>query len=149
MSIRIFTDGACSGNPGPGGYGVIIEENGEELALSQGYKNTTNNRMELLAVIVGLESLELPSKVEVVSDSKYVTDAINKNWLVGWLRNGWKNASKQPVKNQDLWQRFLQAKENHEITFTWVKGHNEHPQNEKCDQLAVQARESSDLLEDL
>lgn len=150
MNVRIFTDGACSGNPGPGGYGVIIEVGGKEVGqLSQGYKNTTNNRMELLAVIVGLESLEESSKVEVISDSKYVTDATNKNWLSGWQRNGWRNASKQPVKNQDLWKRFLQVKENHEIIFTWVKGHNEHPQNEMCDQLAVQAREADDLLEDI
>ena len=142
MDVKIFTDGAARGNPeGPGGYGAIlqyVDQKGmlHEKELSGGYVKTTNNRMELMAVIAGLEALNRPCRVEVISDSKYVTDAFNKHWIDGWLKKNWKGAS-GPVKNVDLWKRLLKAAEQHKITFTWVKGHDGHPENERCDQLAV------------
>ena len=132
MKVRIYTDGAARGNPdGPGGYGTVLEyvDTKGQLhvkELSQGYVKTTNNRMELMAVIVGLEALTKPCEVEVISDSKYVTDAFNKNWIDGWLKKNWKGAS-GPVKNVDLWKRLLKAKAPHQVTFTWVKGHAGHP----------------------
>ena len=142
MDVKIFTDGAARGNPeGPGGYGAIlqyVDQKGmlHEKELSGGYVKTTNNRMELMAVIAGLEALNRPCRVEVISDSKYVTDAFNKHWIDGWLKKNWKGAS-GPVKNVDLWKRLLKAAEQHKITFTWVKGHDGHPENERCDALAV------------
>ncbi len=135
MDVKIFTDGAARGNPeGPGGYGAIlqyVDQKGmlHEKELSGGYVKTTNNRMELMAVIAGLEALNRPCRVEVISDSKYVTDAFNKHWIDGWLKKNWKGAS-GPVKNVDLWKRLLKAAEQHKITFTWVKGHDGHPENE-------------------
>ena len=146
MDVKIFTDGAARGNPeGPGGYGAIlqyVDQKGmlHEKELSGGYVKTTNNRMELMAVIAGLEALNRPCRVEVISDSKYVTDAFNKHWIDGWLKKNWKGAS-GPVKNVDLWKRLLKAAEQHKITFTWVKGHDGHPENERCDRLAVAAAE--------
>lgn len=155
MFVKVFTDGAARGNPeGPGGYGCVlqyVDAKGtlHEREYSAGYKKTTNNRMELMAVIVGLEALTKPCEVEVISDSKYVTDAFNQNWIDGWLKKGWKNSSKQPVKNIDLWKRLLKAKEMHQVKFTWVKGHDGHPENERCDVLATTAADGSNLLEDV
>ena len=150
--VTIYTDGACSGNPGNGGYGTIlvyIDSNGikHEKELSQGYKNVTNNQMELLAVIVGLEALKKPSEVTVISDSKYVVDAFNNNWLESWQQKNWRNASKQPVKNIDLWKRLLNSMKEHDVKFIWVKGHAGHEYNERCDSLAVNAYKSENLAE--
>lgn len=153
MNVEIFTDGASRGNPGPGGYGTIlkyIDPQGvtHQKELSQGFRCTTNNRMELLAVIVGFEALKRPCTVDLYSDSKYVVDAFNQHWVDGWLKRNWKNAKKEPVKNIDLWQRLLKAKEPHTVTFHWVKGHAGHPENERCDELATTAADGSNLLED-
>ena len=153
MDVKIFTDGAARGNPeGPGGYGAIlqyVDQKGmlHEKELSGGYVKTTNNRMELMAVIAGLEALNRPCRVEVISDSKYVTDAFNKHWIDGWLKKNWKGAS-GPVKNVDLWKRLLKAAEQHQITFTWVQGHAGHPENERCDVLATSAADGDGLLVD-
>ena len=153
MDVKIFTDGAARGNPeGPGGYGAIlqyVDQKGmlHEKELSGGYVKTTNNRMELMAVIAGLEALNRPCRVEVISDSKYVTDAFNKHWIDGWLKKNWKGAS-GPVKNVDLWKRLLKAAEQHKITFTLVKGHDGHPENERCDVLATSAADGDGLLVD-
>lgn len=153
--IKLYTDGAARGNPdGPGGYGTIlqfVDSKGElhEKEFSAGYVKTTNNRMELMAVIVGLEALNRPCRVNVFSDSKYVTDAFNQNWIEGWVKRGWKTASKAAVKNPDLWKRLLKAMEPHEVIFNWVKGHNGHPENERCDTLATTAADGDDLLDDV
>lgn len=155
MFVKVFTDGAARGNPeGPGGYGAVlqyVDPKGQlhEREYSAGYKKTTNNRMELMAVITGLEALTKPCEVEVISDSKYVTDAFNQHWIEGWLKRGWKNSSKEPVKNIDLWKRLLKAKEPHQVTFTWVKGHAGHPENERCDFLATSAADGDNLLDDV
>ena len=153
MLVKIYTDGACSGNPGKGGYGTILIYQGvdgkeHKKEITQGFKKTTNNRMELLAAIVGLEALKKPCDVELTSDSKYLVDAFEKNWIEGWKKKNWKNASKEPVKNRDLWERLLVAKSQHNVTFIWVKGHAGHPFNERCDQMAVSSANSSTLLED-
>lgn len=153
MLVKIYTDGAARGNPdGPGGCGVILtcEDAKGQLHVreySQGYKRTTNNRMELMAVIVGLEALNRPCQVEVYSDSKYVTDAFNKHWVEGWLKKNWRGSS-GPVKNVDLWKRLLKAKEPHQVKFIWVKGHDGHEQNERCDFLATSAADGTELIED-
>lgn len=153
MLVKIYTDGSARGNPdGPGGYGVILsceDAKGQThiREYSQGYRKTTNNRMELMAVIVGLEALNRPCQVEVYSDSKYVTDAFNKRWIDGWLKKNWKGSA-GPVKNVDLWQRLLRAKEPHQVRFIWVKGHDGHEQNERCDQLATSAADGENLIED-
>ena len=149
-SINIYTDGACSGNPGPGGYGTILvyfDKDGtkHEKELSEGYSNVTNNQMELMAVIVGLEALKKPCKVSLYSDSKYVVDAFNAKWIDGWVKKGWKTAGKTPVKNVELWQRLLKAKESHDVEFIWVKGHAGHEFNERCDSLAVEASKKDNL----
>lgn len=142
--ITIYTDGAAKGNPGPGGYGTILRYGDKEKELSQGYRMTTNNRMELLAVIVGLEAIKKPNwKVKVVSDSKYVVDAVSKGWLEGWVKKGFKGK-----KNQDLWERYLKVAALHNVTFQWIKGHAGHPENERCDRLAVEAAEGPRLLVD-
>lgn len=154
MDVTIYTDGAARGNPeGPGGYGTVIhyvDKNGvlHTREYSGGYKKTTNNRMELMAVIAGLEALTKPCRVTVVSDSKYVTDAFNQNWIENWIKKNWKRSS-GPVKNVDLWKRLLKAKEIHQVTFLWVKGHDGHPENERCDTLATTAADSSNLLDDV
>lgn len=153
MKIILYSDGSSRGNPGPGGYGTVLhytDANGElhVRELSQGYTNTTNNRMELLGVIAGLEALKRPCTVEVHSDSQYVVNAFNQHWIEGWLKRGWKNAKKEPVKNVDLWQRLLRAKEPHTVTFHWVKGHAGHPENERCDELATTAADRSDKIPD-
>ncbi len=152
--VQIYTDGAARGNPdGPGGYGVVlhyIDQKGvlHERTLSEGYKRTTNNRMELMAAIAGLEALNRPCEVELYSDSKYLTDAFNQGWIQNWVRNNWKRGKSGPVKNIDLWQRLLKAKQPHNVTFIWVRGHAGHPQNERCDQLATSAADGTGLLTD-
>ena len=154
MKVTIYTDGAARGNPdGPGGYGTVIhftDAKGElhVREFSAGYKKTTNNRMELMAAIVGLEALTRPCDVELISDSKYLTDAFNKNWIDGWIKKGWKRGKNEPVKNIDLWKRLLKAKEPHNVTFVWVKGHAGHEMNERCDELATGAAAGDNLLTD-
>jgi ribonuclease HI len=135
LPVEIFTDGACSGNPGPGGWGAVLRYKGTEKELSGGERATTNNRMEMMAAIMALETLKRPSKVELHTDSTYLRDGIMK-WIHGWKRNGWKTAAKQPVKNVDLWQRLDLAIERHDVTWHWVKGHAGHPENERADALA-------------
>ncbi len=152
IHVNIYTDGACSGNPGPGGFGTIlvhIDKNGikHEKELSEGFKSVTNNQMELLAVISGLEALKKPCDVTLYSDSKYVVDAFNNNWIDSWIKKGWRTAGKSPVKNIELWQRLLKAKEPHNVEFIWVKGHAGHEFNERCDTLAVNASKSLNLKE--
>ena len=136
-TVTIYTAGACSGNPGPGGWGAILEWNGVEKELSGGENPTTNNRMELLAVISALEKLNQSCIVELYSDSKYVIDALTKGWLTSWIKNGWRKADKKPVLNVDLWQRLLPLLEKHEMHYHWVKGHAENEKNNRCDQMAV------------
>lgn len=148
--VTLYTDGACSGNPGIGGYGAIlvhIDANGikHEKEFSEGYQMTTNNQMELLAVIVGLEALKKPCKVKIISDSKYVVDSIEKGWLNNWVAKGWKKAGNKPVPNSDLWKRLIFAKEKHDIELEWIKGHAGHEYNERCDKLAVAAYKKENL----
>ena len=153
QDVTLYTDGAARGNPeGPGGYGAILQfvdrqGNLHEKELSAGYRKRTNNRMELMAVIAGLEALTRPCRVEVVSDSQYVTNAFLKGWLDGWQKRNWKGAP-GPVKNVDLWKRLLAAAKPHELHFTWVKGHAGHPENERCDKLATAAADGTRLLTD-
>ncbi len=136
--VTLYTDGACSGNPGPGGFCAILVYQDKEKCISGAERETTNNRMELLAVICGLEALKEPCCVEVVSDSKYVVDAIEKGWLSSWQVKGWKKADKKPVLNVELWQRLLPLLSRHQVQFHWIKGHAGHPYNERCDAVAVQ-----------
>ena len=133
--VEIYTDGACRGNPGPGGWGALLRASGAERELHGGERNTTNNRMELLAAIEGLAALKRPCRVDLYTDSQYLRKGITE-WLAGWKRNGWKTASRKPVKNQDLWQRLDEEAARHEINWHWVKGHSGHPENERADQLA-------------
>ena len=151
--VKIYTDGACANNPGEGGFGIILmyqtsDNKTVTKEFSKGFKLTTNNRMELMAVIEALNILKKPCEVELYSDSKYVVDAINQGWLVGWQAKNWKLNTKNPVKNIDLWEKYLISQKPHDIKFIWVKGHNDNEFNEKCDKLAVQARSSNDLEED-
>lgn len=142
--IYLYTDGAAKGNPGPGGYGVVLIFKQHRKEMAEGFRLTTNNRMELLAVITGLEALKGENfEVTVVSDSKYVVDSVAKGWIHGWVRKGWKD-----VKNVDLWKRFLLVHKKHKVNFQWVKGHAGHPENERCDQLAVGAAAGNRLLID-
>lgn len=142
--IKIYTDGSAKGNPGPGGFGAILEFQGKRKELSEGFRKTTNNRMELLAVIKALEAIKNPGwEVLITSDSKYVVDAVEKGWVFGWEKKGYKDK-----KNPDLWQRFLKVYRQHKVKFHWVKGHAGHPENERCDQLAVQAAEGRFLQVD-
>ena len=142
--IIIYTDGAAKGNPGPGGYGVVMKYKDLRKEFSQGFRLTTNNRMELLAVIVGLEALKKPGmQVVIYSDSKYVVDSVEKGWLFGWVKKGFKDK-----KNVDLWKRYLLVHKKHDVKFKWVKGHAGNPENERCDELAVDASESDRLLID-
>ena len=136
-TVTLYTDGACSGNPGPGGWGAILEYKGTEKELSGGEANTTNNRMELTAVIRGLEALKEPCAVELYSDSKYVIDGLSKGWAVSWQKNGWKKADKKPALNPDLWEQLLALVQMHELRYHWVKGHADNPKNNRCDQMAV------------
>jgi len=147
----LYSDGSSRGNPGPGGYGTILrcmDKNGNpvELELTEGFKRTTNNRMELMGVIKGLEALNKPCSVTVVSDSKYVIDAFNQHWIDGWLKTNWKKGT---VKNIDLWKRLLIAKEPHKVTFNWIKGHAGHDENERCDELATASADSEALIDDV
>ena len=147
--VTIYTDGSARGNPdGPGGYGAVLQytdTNGclHEKELSGGYKKTTNNRMELMGVIAALECLRFPCEADIYSDSKYVVSAFNEKWIDSWQKNGWKTASKQPVKNKELWERLLAAAAPHTIRFHWVKGHAGHPENERCDKLATAAADAA------
>ena len=135
--IELFTDGACSGNPGPGGWGAILRYNGREKELSGGEPETTNNRMELTAVIRGLEALKEPCRVTVTTDSRYVVDGIEQGWARSWRARGWVKSDKKPALNPELWGRLLELVEQHEVNFCWIKGHAGHPENERCDRLAV------------
>ncbi len=152
--VTIYTDGAARGNPdGPGGYGAVLEfiDSAGQLhtkELSRGYKKTTNNRMELMAAIAALEALNRPCEVELWSDSQYLINAFNQHWIDGWIRKKWMRAKNEPVKNVDLWQRLLDAASPHHISWNWVRGHNGHPQNERCDTLATQAADSDNLIDD-
>ena len=150
--VTIYTDGAARGNPdGPGGYGAVLEyvDTKGELhvkEISAGYKKTTNNRMELMGVIRALECLNGPCEIALYSDSKYLVDAFNKQWVDNWMKKGWKKSDKQPVKNIDLWKKLLELKQPHQMAFHWVKGHDGHPQNERCDELATAAADGEGLL---
>ena len=135
--VTIYTDGACSGNPGPGGWGAILEWNGREKELSGGEAETTNNRMELSGVIFALSALKEPCAVDLYTDSKYVFDAVDKGWVYTWRKNGWRKADKKPALNVDLWERLLPLLETHRVTWHWVKGHAENEKNNRCDALAV------------
>ena len=135
--VDIFTDGACSGNPGPGGWGAILRYNGNEKEISGGEKETTNNRMELTAVIKALSLLKEPCEVTLWTDSKYVADGLGKGWAAGWKKNGWKKSDKKPALNPDLWDELLRLNDIHTVTIQWVKGHASHPENERCDKMAV------------
>jgi ribonuclease HI len=146
--VEIFTDGGCLGNPGPGGYGAILASGEHRKELSGGYKHTTNNRMELMACIVALEVLKFRCVVTVYSDSKYMVDSVSKGWAVKWKRNGWRRSGGDKAENIDLWERLLSVIEKHQVKFLWVKGHDGHRENERCDQLATEAANGSGLLED-
>ena len=135
--VTLYTDGACSGNPGPGGWGAILEYKGHEREMSGGEDNTTNNRMELTAVICGLMALKEPCVVELYSDSKYVIDGLSKGWAAGWQKRGWIKADKKPALNPDLWEKLLELTAKHEMHYHWVKGHAENPKNNRCDEMAV------------
>ncbi len=140
--VYIYTDGACSGNPGPGGWGTVLRFGAHEKELSGGEANTTNNRMELTAVIEGLKALKEPCAVTLTTDSKYVCDSITKGWVYGWKKRGWVKSDKKPALNVDLWEQLLPLLELHKVTFIWVKGHAGHPENERCDHLAVMASQN-------
>lgn len=154
MKVTMYTDGAARGNPdGPGGYGTILEyiDSKGQLhvkEMSQGYVKTTNNRMEMMAAIVGFEALNRPCQVDVFSDSQYLINAFNQQWIDGWLKKNWKRGKNESVKNVDLWKRLLKVSGPHQVTWNWVKGHDGHPQNERCDDLATAAADSGDLIED-
>ena len=147
--VTIYTDGACSGNPGPGGWGAILRYGKFQKELSGGEAQTTNNRMELTGVITALEALKEPCEVELYSDSQYLINAFNQHWIDGWIKKGWKRGKSEPVKNTDLWKRLLAAAQPHTIRYIWVKGHAGHPENERCDQLATTAADGDDLLKDI
>ena len=140
--VQIYTDGACRGNPGPGGWGAILVFGEHKKELSGGEPSTTNNRMELLAAIYALEQLKYPCEVTLTTDSKYLCDAIIKGWAISWKRKGWVRSNKEPAANPDLWERVLRLLEIHKVEFVWVKGHNGHPFNERCDEMATQAADS-------
>lgn len=153
MRVTVFSDGSAKGNPGPGGYGTIlqyIDTKGRlhELELSEGFRLTTNNRMELLGAIKGLEALKKPCDVTIISDSQYLVNAFNNGWIEGWKKKGWKKADNSEVLNKDLWQRLLLAMESHNVTFEWIKGHAGHPENERCDRLAFNSADREVLLTD-
>jgi len=145
----IYTDGACSGNPGPGGYGVILKYNETERELSGGFKNTTNNRMEIMGAIAGLEALKEPCDVTVVTDSQYLVNAIEKGWARKWKSMGWMRNNKEKALNPDLWERLLRLIDKHKVQFQWIRGHAGHEENERCDRLAVAAASAPNLPEDV
>ena len=146
--VTIFTDGACSGNPGKGGFGVILNYMGKIKEISKGFECTTNNRMELMAALTGLNALKEPCKVTLYSDSKYLIDSVNKGWINSWQKNGWKNSKKEKVKNRELFEELIRLMNVHQIEFCWVKGHDGHPENERCDTLATSAAAGDNLFED-
>ena len=146
--VEIYTDGACSGNPGPGGYGVILKSGENIRELSAGYKDTTNNRMELRAVIAGLQALKEKCRVKIYSDSKYIVDAVRNGWAERWQANNWYRNKKEKALNPDLWNELLNLIGNHQVEFIWVRGHAGHPENERCDELAVTATTGKILLDD-
>ena len=154
MLVKIYTDGSARGNPdGPGGYGTVlhytdVKGNLHVREYSQGYVRTTNNRMELMAAIVGLEALNRPCQVELYSDSQYLVNAFNQHWIESWQKKNWKRGKNEPVKNVDLWKRLLAAKAPHDVKFIWVKGHDGHPQNERCDELATTEADGTELIVD-
>jgi ribonuclease HI len=148
-NVVIYSDGACSGNPGPGGYGVLLNCNGVFKELSGGYRKTTNNRMEIMGAIVGLEALKEACNVTIVTDSQYLVNAIEKGWAKKWRSNGWMRNSKEKALNPDLWERLLKLVDQHSVKFQWVRGHNGHPENERCDQLAVAAAGQINLPDDI
>jgi len=139
--VEIFSDGACSGNPGPGGWGTILRFGKIEKELSGGEADTTNNRMELMGVISGLEALKEPCEVSLTTDSRYIVDSINKKWVYTWKKNNWLKSDKKPALNRDLWERLLPLLERHKVSFHWIKGHAGHEENERCDRLAVAQRD--------
>ena len=145
--VTIYPDGACRGNPGPGGYGAVLISRGQRKELYQGYRRTTNQRMELMAVIAALDALKRPASVRLFTDSRYVQNGIS-SWVERWVRNGWKTAAKKPVKNRDLWERLLKLTRKHAVRWEWVRGHAGHKENERADALAVAASRSEALLED-
>lgn len=146
--VLIYTDGACAGNPGAGGYGTLLIYNEHRKELSGGFRLTTNNRMEMMAAIVGLETLNIKCNVTLYTDSRYLVDAITKGWAKKWQANNWRRNKKEFAKNSDLWQQLLDLCEKHEVNFVWVKGHTGHPENEYCDHLAVKASQQSNLPSD-
>lgn len=147
-TVTIYADGACQGNPGPGGYGVILVYGDRRKALSGGYKCTTNNRMELTAAITGLSALKRACNVRIITDSEYLVNAVNNGWAKRWRANGWRRGKKGAAQNKDLWEKLLNLCEQHEVRFEWVRGHSGHPENERCDELAVAAARSTTLIED-
>ena len=147
--VVLYTDGACTGNPGPGGYGAVLLSGGRRKEISGGYRLTTNNRMELMAVIAGLEALNGRRRVALYSDSKYVLDALSKGWATRWRANGWRRNKREPAVNPDLWERLLDLCEGHDVTFHWVKGHSGNPHNERCDRLATEAAAQPGLPADV
>ena len=146
--VEVYTDGACRGNPGRGGFGVVLKSREFRREMSSGFRRTTNNRMEVLAVIAALEALKEPCILTIYSDSRYLIDTMEKGWLDRWRKNGWKNKSGDAVKNIDLWRRFFVAKIRHRCKFIWVKGHAENPENNRCDELATAAADGENLLDD-
>jgi ribonuclease HI len=145
--IAIYTDGSCLGNPGPGGYGVVMKYNSHTKELSKGYRLTTNNRMEMMAAVAALKSLKEPCEIHLTTDSQYLRQGINQ-WIHNWRKNGWRTSDKKPVKNVDLWQQLDQLSQQHKVHWHWVKGHNGHTENERCDELARTAAEGNKLAED-
>jgi ribonuclease HI len=144
-NVNLFTDGACKHNPGPGGYGVVLLYDSHRKEMSGGYRRTTNNRMEIMAAIVGLEALKEPCQVTLTSDSQYLVNAIEKGWAAKWQANGWKRNSKEKAINPDLWERLLDLCKTHKVKFQWVRGHAGHAENERCDELATEAAQGSNL----
>lgn len=147
--VDVYTDGACSGNPGKGGYGVILKYNGAVKELSEGFVNTTNNRMEILAAVKGLEILKEPCSVTLYSDSKYLVDSVNQGWIIKWQKNNWYRTKNEKAKNVDLFKRLLAQLDIHKVEFVWIKGHAGHPENERCDFLATSAAAGDNLIEDI
>lgn len=148
-AVTLYTDGACTGNPGPGGYGVILQFGKHRRELSGGYAHTTNNRMEMMAVIAGLQALKEPCRVRVVTDSEYVVNAMEKGWARSWKARGWRRRTGEPALNADLWERILDLCQEHQVSFQWVRGHAGHAENERCDRLAVEAAARPDLPRDV
>ena len=146
--VTIYTDGACSGNPGKGGFGVVLNYMGKKKEISKGYRCTTNNRMEIMAALAGLSALKEPCKVVLYSDSKYLVDSVNKGWIASWQKNGWKNSKREKVKNRELFEELIELMNVHEVEYRWVKGHDGHSENERCDYLATSAAKSDNLEED-